>query len=135
MDSDPPGRRASAVSRAVTVAGFAWNTSPTPLLARTRHWIGGELPARVGWVRSRADAGQPAFVYAGLREGFSYVLPFLEERRGGTGIVRESGTVRWSSLARNTPGSGPTCSPSDAPPGGPGGCRPGRRYCCPSGCI
>lgn len=104
MDERRTGRRASAADRAVTAVRFSWNTSRAPWLAGLRHWAGGELPARVRWVRSRTEPGRAEIAYAGLREGLTYVLPFLEERRGGSRVVRDSGTVRWRSLLRSAPG-------------------------------
>lgn len=78
---------------------FAWRTSTSPLLARARLVCEDTRLRNAGYVCS-VGGGPGGIGYAGVADGFSHVLPFLEQRDAHHGDGhRETGTVSWRDLA------------------------------------
>ncbi|MFD7168151.1 hypothetical protein [Streptomyces violascens] len=75
---------------------FAWRTSSRPTLVRTRlAWDDARL-RRATSIRSTAG-GSLTLGYAGLPEGASHVVPFMEERAAhGAPVHRRTRTVPWT---------------------------------------
>ncbi|MFD5514948.1 hypothetical protein [Streptomyces sp. NPDC127066] len=75
---------------------FAWRTSSRPALVRTRvAWDDARL-RRATSVRSTIG-GSLTLGYAGLPEGASHVVPFMEERAAqGAAVHRTTRTVPWA---------------------------------------
>jgi hypothetical protein len=77
---------------------FAWRTSTRPALVRTRlAWDDAHL-RRATSIRSTVS-GSITLGYAGLPEGASHVVPFMEEQaaRGGA-VHRHTRTVPWADV-------------------------------------
>ena len=78
---------------------YAWHNSHHPALARLRRWAD-DAPIRLPYVTSRLPGHPLVLGYAGLTDGLTHVLPFLEERRGGNPdqVSRETAYVSRRAL-------------------------------------
>ncbi|OXM45026.1 hypothetical protein [Amycolatopsis alba] len=84
--------RRSLVARPV----FAWRTSTRPALVRARSAFDDARLRRATDIRSTIG-GSLTLGYAGVPEGASHVVPFLEEQAAdGAAIHRETRTARWA---------------------------------------
>ncbi|MFI6439719.1 GNAT family N-acetyltransferase [Streptomyces sp. NPDC050759] len=84
---------------------YAWHNSADRRIVRAHGWADTAVTARPGITYSTASAaGDDPLVlaYAGLTDGLSHVLPFLEERRGTEGR-RLRRRVRWAELTAARP--------------------------------
>lgn len=86
-------------------ARYAWQNSENAALARLRCWADGELPRRFPCVTSTLPGHSLVLGYAGMPDGLSHVLPFLEHQRdadNASRVRRERTTVSWADLRRCT---------------------------------
>ncbi|WP_433338033.1 GNAT family N-acetyltransferase [Spirillospora sp. CA-294931] len=79
--------------------GYVWGHSDDPRIVRAHQWTDALRSARPTVVESPAGGDGVALAYAGLPDGLTHVLPFLEERRGPAGN-RRSRTTTWTAIAK-----------------------------------
>jgi hypothetical protein len=89
--------------------GYAWRNDPTPLVTSAHRWVDLLTTVRPALTESRGTGGALTFAYAGLRDGLTQILPFLEQRRephDGPTSVRRRRPTSWRELARAADASG-----------------------------
>jgi hypothetical protein len=77
---------------------YGWQNSGNPAIIRVHHWWDAISAVRQTAIESAAGDGGVRIGYAGLADGHTHVLPFLEQRRGTTSLRRETRTS-WKDIA------------------------------------
>lgn len=88
-------------------AAYRWQQSENPLVKGCHRWREADLRNRISYTVSTMDSSPLVIIYAGLNDGLTHILPFLEQQRSGSGgaTKRENGTVSWKDavLGRGIP--------------------------------
>lgn len=100
---------------------YGWQNSTRPWVVGAHHMVDAVRNRRPQVTESAPAAGGPTLAYAGLAEGLSYILPFLEQQRGPTGQRRRH-VASWADIfaGRAVPAAdilAAGCLPGRVPPG------------------
>jgi Acetyltransferase (GNAT) domain len=77
---------------------YFWQNSGNPAVIRLHHWSDAISTIRQTAIESTVADGGVRIGYTGLADGRTHILPFLEQRRNGTALRRETSTS-WRDVA------------------------------------